>query len=117
MLNSAKSFLFIALILVLFSCRMPDNFGFMQPFTLSTVAPDGPPEYKAGWYAGCRSAMGFNAFANGIWYKSKKGAEFGNGVYQHDPGFQTGWGQGYVGCYTYNWGFVNNNANKFGPLQ
>lgn len=104
--------------LALFACRMPDNFGFNQSFMLNTVSSDGPPEYKAGWYAGCRSAMSLSgSFANGVWYKTKKGGDYGNGVYQHDPAFQTGWGQGYVSCYTANAAFVNNSFAKFAPLQ
>jgi hypothetical protein len=107
----------IALMLNLTSCRMPDNWGFHQPFSLITTAPDGPPEYKAGWHDGCQSAMGFNNFANGGIYKTKKGANFGNGIYQHDPAYQVAWGQGYMGCYTYIAGFINGTGNGRGFYQ
>ncbi len=80
-------------------------------------APDGPPEYKAGWYAGCKTALGNEAFTNAWVHQSPNGPEFGSGVYQHDPMFQTGWGQGWFACVLHIGQFVNFNSMKHGPLE
>lgn len=96
---------------------MPDSFGFYQPITMSLAVPDGPPEYKAGWHAGCKTALANKAFANAFVYQEGKGPEFESGVYHHDPMFQTGWGQGWFACVLHIGGFVDMNAMKYGPLQ
>lgn len=96
---------------------MPDSLGFYQPITLSLTVPDGPPEYKAGWHAGCKTGLANRAFANAFVYQGSKGPGFGNGVYQHDPAFQTGWGQAYIACTTHVAGFIEERAFKFGPLE
>ncbi len=78
---------------------MPDNFGFYQPVTLSVEVPDGPPEFKAGWHAGCKTGLANAGFANGWVYEDPKhGPDFGNGVYQHTQLFVAGWGQGWFSC-------------------
>ena len=82
------------------SCRKTDSLGFNQPILLELDVPDGPPEYKAGWYAGCKSAVAVRAFANSWVYQQGKGPEFGSGVYNHDPAYQTGWGQAWCACVT-----------------
>lgn len=114
----AKIFL-ILLSLTLASCRMPESFGFYQPFTMSLEVPDGPPEYKAGWYGGCKSGLMEARFANAAAaYKTKMGPEFVNGVYQHDPAYQTGWGQGWFACVMHTGYFVGNPiAYAHGPLE
>lgn len=99
------------------SCRMPTNFGFYQPITLDLTTPDGPPEYKAGWYAGCRTALGVKGFANAWVYQTSKGPDMGSGVYQHDPAYQTGWGQGWFACVLHTGDFVEFNSMRDGPLQ
>ncbi len=45
-------FLAVIILLLTGSCTW-----FYQPATLSLDVPDGPPEYKAGWYDGCRSRL------------------------------------------------------------
>jgi hypothetical protein len=112
--------LLLCLPLATTSCRMPDTFGFYQPITLSTAVPDGPPEYKAGWYAGCKSGLAArhsSSFANAWVYQEGKGPEFGSGVYQHDPAYQTGWGQGWFSCAIHSSTFTSINSTKFGPLE
>ena len=97
-----------------FSCRMPESFGFWQPITLTLEAPDGPPEYKAGWHAGCKSALAYGAFANA---KAYGNVDFGTGVYQHDPMYQTGWGQAWFACVTHIGDFVEFHSFMKGPLE
>lgn len=100
------------------SCRLPSNFGFYQPITLEVAVPDGPPEYKAGWHAGCSSGMGLKTFANAqAKYKNSKGTDFGSGVYQHDQIFQLAWGHGFFACAIHAGTFVEYNAMRHGPLQ
>lgn len=96
---------------------MPDNFGFFQPITLSLVVPDGSPEYKAGWYGGCKTSLATGGFLNASIHQTEAGPDFGSGVYQHDPQFQTGWGQGYYACQTHTFGFVNYHSMKHAPLE
>ncbi len=106
-----KNFLIILFIVTVSACRMPDNFGFFQPITMSLEVPDGPPEYKAGWYAGCKSGLSSSYFTNswiyGANYGSEIGPDVGTGTYQHDSAFQTGFGQGIFACYTHAIGFVD----------
>ncbi len=94
-------------LLLLCGCWVPETSGFYNPITLSVSTPEGPPEYKAGWYSGCKSALGNKSFSNAWVYRVPgKGPEFGNGVHQHDPAFQTGFGQGWFACYTHVGDFV-----------
>lgn len=110
-----KKFLIIlTALLSLSSCRWPESFGFYQPITMSLATPDGPPEYKAGWHAGCQTALANKAFANAFVYG---GPNFGSGVYQHDSAYQTGWGQGWFACVLHIGDFVDFNSMKFGPLE
>lgn len=83
-----KKVLLISIMFFLFSCR---SNGFYQPYTMSLDLPDGPPEYKAGWRAGCRTAMstaGRGFFANSVVYPN---VDFGDGTSHHDPLFVSGW--------------------------
>lgn len=101
------------------SCTMPESFGFYQPITLNLAVPDGPPEYKAGWHAGCRTGLGNKSFVNSMVYQGKKGPDFGSGVYQHDAVFQTGWGQGFLACVLRAAQFTGDDFRSFrrGPLE
>ncbi len=103
--------------LMLYSCRFPDNFGFFQPITMDLKVPDGPPEFKAGWHNGCKSALGMRVFANSYVYQNKRSAEFGSGVYQHDQTYNSAWSNAFFVCATYAGTFVSNNSLKFAPLQ
>lgn len=115
----AIKYLILAIIsIVLASCRMPDNFGFYQPITMALDVPDGPPEYKAGWHGGCKSALGTRLFANSFVYqKNKGGADLSNGIYQHDPAFQMGWSHGWFACNLHAGTFVSFNSMRHAPLQ
>jgi hypothetical protein len=116
--KNLKIFLLLLLTsLILSSCRMPETAGFYNPITMNVTVPDGPPEYKAGWYAGCKSGLGVKSFANAWVYQDKAGGTFGSGVYHHDPNFQTGWGQGWFSCSIHSGMFVNEHSTKYGPLQ
>ncbi len=112
----AKKLIFFGLILCCFSCRLPTNFGFYQPITMDLTAPDGTPEYKAGWRDGCRSAIANGTFLNSAVYQSKAGPTF-SPVYQHDSQYQAGWGQAWYACMSYNSAFVNYNSMRHAPLQ
>ncbi len=103
--------------LMLYSCRFPDNFGFFQPITMDLKVPDGPPEFKAGWHNGCKSALGMRTFANSYVYQHNRTADFGNGVYQHDQTYNSAWSNAFFVCATYAGTFVNYNSLKFAPLQ
>jgi hypothetical protein len=105
------------LIMVLYcaSCRLPDNLGFYQPITLRMTVPDGPPEFKAGWQAGCKTALGMGKnFANAWVYG---GADFGSGVYQHDPVYQSAWSTAYFNCVTHAMDFTEYHSMMKGPLE
>ena len=112
-----KIFTIIAMILFLNSCRFPDNFGFFQPVTMDMKVPDGPPEFKAGWHDGCKSALGMRNFANAYVYQNKRSPEFGSGVYQHDQSYNQAWSNAFFVCATYAGTFTDFNSLKFGPLQ
>jgi len=71
--NLIRNILFLLILTISFSCRLPTNFGFNQPITLDLTVPDGPPEFKAGWYAGCNTALGNKYFANSFVYGGKYG--------------------------------------------
>lgn len=105
-----------SLTLTLSGCVMPDHSGFYNPITLSMRVPDGPPEYKAGWYAGCRSGASLKNFANNWVFQKSNGPDFGSGVYAHDPVYQTGWGQGWFACTVHVGEFVNRHAMQHSAL-
>ena len=114
-----KNFVLL-LLLFIAACRLPDNFGFFQPYTLSLKVPDGTPEFKAGWYAGCKSGLanrGLGTFANAFVYGEGHGPDFGSGIYQHDPVYQTAWGNAFYACRIHIQNFVGYNAMRDGPLQ
>ncbi len=107
----------VAIILLLTSCRGVDNMGFYQPITMDLKVPDGPPEFKAGWHAGCKSALANRGFQNSFVYQEKQGPDYGSGVYQHDPYFQTGWRTAFFACVTYIGGFVGMPSMQNAPLS
>ncbi|MBU6338939.1 MAG: hypothetical protein KGQ36_03095 [Rickettsiales bacterium] len=115
-----KIVLIITILILTTSCRKPDSFGFYQPITLSLKVPDGPAEYQAGWYAGCRSGLAQKAFANAaVYLEDNHGPNMGNGIYQHDPAFQTGWGQGWFACILHVGSFTADQwrSFKYAPLN
>lgn len=99
------------------SCYTPDHSGFYNPITLSMTVPDGPPEYKAGWYAGCKTGGSLRAsFANNAVFQKNSGPDFGTGVYQHDSIYQSGWGQGWFACSNHIGMFVERTMGGY-PLE
>ncbi|MFZ9469839.1 MAG: hypothetical protein ACO26G_02155 [Rickettsiales bacterium] len=109
--------IFILTFLLLFSCRMPDNFGFYQPITMDLRVPDGPPEFKAGWHAGCKSALANRNFQNSFVYQDKYGPNYGQGTFQHDSAFQTGWRVAFFACVTHAGMFTAFNSMQHMPLS
>lgn len=110
----------LLLSLLLISCRKPENFGFYQPITLSMKVPDGPAEFQTGWYRGCRTGLSLKAFSNSsVYLAPNHGPDIGNGVFQHDPIFQSAWGQGFNACVSHVAQFVDVNfrAMAHGPLE
>ena len=78
--------------------------------------PDGPPEYKAGWRAGCRSglsATGRGMFNNSFVYPS---VDYGNGAYHHDGLFVSGWLDAAFTCFEANSSFSIRDP-WVGPLE
>ncbi len=107
-------------LLFMFACRLPESTGFYNPVTLDLKVPDGPAEYKAGWYAGCKSFLanrGLGQFNNAFVYGEGHGATFGSGVYQHDPVYQQGWGQAWFACGMHIQNFAGYGAMRDGPLE
>jgi hypothetical protein len=118
--NYKKVVTTLSLILIVnftISCKSFDNLGFYQPMTFDLTVPDGTPEFKAGWYAGCRSALGVGKFTNAWVYQGKNGANFGSGIYQHDPMFQTGYSQAWFICAAGAGDFVFMHSTKNAPLE
>lgn len=109
--------LLILIIAALPACRGTESMGFYQPMTMNLNVPDGPPEFKAGWHAGCKSAASNQAFANGFVYQGKGGPDYGSGVYQHDPYFGIGWRAGFYSCITHVTTFVNFHSMQYAPLS
>ncbi len=111
----------IILLSVLFfgisACVMPKHSGFWNPVTFDMTVPDGPPEFKAGWYAGCKSGASLKTFANNGVFQKNSGPDIGSGVYTHDPVYQSAWGQGWFACSVYIGTFVGNPAMQFSPLD
>jgi hypothetical protein len=101
----------------IFSCRGFDNLGFYQPITMDLKVPDGPPEFKAGWHAGCKSALANRGFQNSFVYQEQDGANYGSGVYQHDPAFQLGWRTAFFACVTHIGYFVSFSSMQHSPLS
>ena len=96
------------------SCNPFDHIGFNQPLTIRMTVPDGPPEFKAAWYAGCKSALASSkTFSNTFIYDY----EFGSGVYQHDPVYQTVWAQAYFNCSAHAKTFMDYHPFVRGPLE
>ena len=81
------------------------------------TVPDGPPEFKAGWYAGCKSGASLKTFANNAVFQKKSGPDIGSGVYTHDPVYQSAWGQGWFACSIYIGNFVGRSSMEFSPLD
>jgi len=105
------------LFLTLYSCRGVDNMGFYQPITMDLKVPDGPPEFKAGWHAGCKSSLANRGFQNSFVYQEDQGPDYGSGVYQHDPYFQTGWRVAFFSCTAYIGSFVGMPSMQHAPLS
>lgn len=110
-------FLITSIVIFLAGCKMPDHVGFYQPVTMNMKVPDGPVEYQAGWYGGCKSALGTRIFSNAFVYQQNIGAETVNGAYQHDPDFQAGWANGWFACALHTGTFVYYNSMRHGPLE
>ena len=112
-------FLKLTLLMMMFfviACNS-GNFGFFQPITLNLEIPDGPVEYRAGWYSGCRSALANSAFANAWIYKKEGGPDLGDPQYQGKPFFQKGWGQGWFACILHTGTFVTRTSFQHSLLR
>jgi hypothetical protein len=113
MRNLSKITLIIFLLLTS-SCNPFDHWGFDQPLTIRMTVPDGPPEFKAAWYAGCKSALASSkTFANAFVYEY----DYGSGVYQHDPVYQATWAQSYFNCSAHAKTFMDYHSTVRGPLE
>ena len=119
--TALKNFSAITTLVILFfvlnSCRTLESKGFYQPIGMNMKVPDGPPEFKAGWHDGCQTALGMRYFSNSYVYQDQRTANFGNGVYQHDPIYNSAWSNAFFACVTYSATFTSFNSMKFGPLE
>ncbi len=104
--NFVRKFIFCFIILTLANCR---GGGFYEPITMSMDIPDGSLAFKAGWRAGCQSALATKGFANAFVYKQN----YGNGIYQHDPDFSRAWGRAWFACILH----INNFVNTASPMR
>ncbi len=102
--------------LSIISCNT-NNMGFFQPMTIDLEVPDGPIEYRAGWYAGCKSGLANGGFANAVVYKKNGGPDFGDPRFHKDPAFHKGWGQGWFACVIHVGTFTNRPAFQHSLLQ
>lgn len=75
--------------------------------------PDGPPEFKAGWYDGCRSVLSTKKFANYMHYK----LSIGNGLYQTNPVYYSGWNSAFILCQARTGRFVGKHIFNSYPLE
>ncbi len=103
-------------ILFLFFCFACRSNGFYQPYTSSTELPEGPPEYKAGWRAGCRTAYSADArgsFTGGFVYPN---VDFGDGTYIGNSIFTSGWLDSFFTCHESMGMFMNGGVFR-APLQ
>lgn len=107
-----KSILLILVALIFAtSCELH---GFSEPYTLDTKIPDGTAEYKAGWRAGCRSALSAGKpFRQGWVYD----ADHGTGAYQHHPDFYAGWSNAWFTCVIHAVTFTVRPNNQGAPLM
>ncbi len=85
-----KRTFYTLLLAILTSCS-----GFYSPIGMPMEVPDGPPEFKAGWYDGCRTGLGTKKYAGASVYDTT----FGSGIYQHDPVYIKAWGSAFYTCY------------------
>lgn len=118
MLNIFKKYILVILLLIgVASCS---GKGFYSPITMELEVPEGPQEFKAGWHNGCQSGMSMKYFANQAVYD----INFGNGVYQHDPVYQSAWRAGSFSCRLHGANFPkhaswkpNDGNGKWGALR
>ncbi len=95
-------------ILLLSSCD-----AMFRPLTLDLKVPNGPPEYQAGWHDGCSSALSFGGFTSSRFYK----LTMGDGIYQHDPVYQSAWGSGWFACATQSGDYTAFPGLNKAPLE
>ncbi len=109
-----KKYINIFIIALLLSSATSCGGGFYAPYTVRTEVPDGPPEYKSGFRAGCRSGLSSSRkFANAYVY----GVSYGSGAYHHDQRFIDGWQHGMFSCVIQAAVFVRSSSGEFAPLQ
>ncbi len=112
-LYNMKNFAIICSLLFFAACR---SNGFYQPYTMDMTVPDGPPEYRAGWRAGCRTGLAASSnvfFANSFVYPM----DFGDGTYHHDSLFASGWIDSAFSCFEQNVTFTVVKGSFQGPLE
>jgi hypothetical protein len=104
-----KKILFYTLLAVLnFGCN-----AFHNPMFMAMEVPDGPPEFKAGWHDGCQSGLGTKKSSNSSVYY----ANFGSGIYQHDPVYQRAWSSAFYTCYVIGGRATANNIFALSPAD
>lgn len=112
-----KFLLIMAALALISSCRMPTNFGFYQPILFDLKVPDGTPEFKAGWYDGCKSGIANANFLNSAVYLTKAGPSF-SPIYTNNSDYRSAWGNAFWACLGYDYQFAGElNSMKHAPLE
>jgi hypothetical protein len=68
----------------------------------------------AGWHDGCASSLSNGSFYNA---RSKFDLTFGNGIYQHDPVYQTAFSWGFNTCQISNGSGFGTHPYTNAPLE
>jgi len=103
-----RNFLYTLLVILLSGCS-----AFYTPMFVPVDVPDGPPEFQAGWYDGCRTGLGTKKSTASSVYD----ASFGSGIYQHDPIYERAWGRAFYTCYIVGGRAVEQNIFKNSPAD
>ena len=86
---------------------------FHHPWIMDLDVPDGPREFKAGWWDGCRSALSVKKTANSMPYN----VTFGNGIWQHDSVYQSAWATAFTSCTARAGNFAYMHPFMYAPLD
>lgn len=101
------------LILLILTISITGCSAFYNPAFMPMEVPDGPPEFKAGWYDGCRTGLATKKNSAASVYK----VTFGSGAYQHDTVYQDAWGSAFYTCYVLGGRGVANNMFTDHPAK
>lgn len=108
LLHNFKKILAVFLMISIQSCA-----SFYNPMFMSMEIPDGPPEFQAGWYDGCRTGLATKKSTNASVYSPS----FGSGIYQHDEVYQSAWSSAFYSCAVISGRATSDNIFDKGPAD